>query len=372
MASWLKISAVSVAAIWVAACSTTKPDSIDSAPVAAEKPTWAIVIHGGAGVITPENMTPERETAYRAALQNALDTGTGLLQDGKPALDVVESVIHLLEDDPLFNAGKGAVLTEDGGFSLDSSIMDGKTLDAGAVAGLSNVRHPISAARKVMTSSPHVLLAGDGADSFAKEQGLEIIHPSYFFTERRWDSLLKVLEKRGQPAPVRPESYRAPEKSPTDETAQPKLSDLMFPDDHKYGTVGVVVLDMNGNYAAGTSTGGTTAKRWGRVGDSPIIGAGTYAKNNVCGVSATGTGEYFIRLSVAYAICSRIELAGESAQDAADFVIHTDLSNLEGDGGVIFLGPDGRPGWSFNTKGMYRASAFEGGVAEIGIYGSDE
>ena len=372
MSLWKKSGVSVLAAVMLTACATSSPKADNSENVAVSKPDWTIVIHGGAGVITPENMTPESEAAYRAALQNALNTGTSLLKGDAEALSVVEAVIHLLEDDPLFNAGKGAVLTEDGTFSLDSSIMDGKTLNAGAVAGLSNVRHPISAALKVMTVSPHVLLAGDGADTFAKEQGLEIVDPSYFFTERRWGSLIKALERRGQKPPARPESYPKPMTYNQSPDAPDKLSDLMFPDDHKYGTVGVVVMDTKGNYAAGTSTGGTTAKRWGRVGDSPIIGAGTYAKNNVCGVSATGTGEYFIRLSVAYAICARIELTGETAQQAADYVIHTSLTGLQGDGGVIFLGDDGRPGWSFNTKGMYRASAYAGGKEKIGIYGPEE
>lgn len=335
---------------------TTAPSAGNS------QPEWSIVIHGGAGVITRDSMSPEREAAYNAALDGALTKGSDILASGGSSMDAVEAVIRDFEDDPLFNAGRGAVLTETGGFSLDASFMDGRTMDAGAVAGLSNVRHPISAARKVIDGSPHVMLAGEGADEFAAQQGLEIVDPSYFYTERRWESLLRVLEKRGVPAPEKPASYK-------DDT---ELSSLAFPDDRKFGTVGVVAMDKDGNITAGTSTGGTTAKRWGRVGDSPIIGAGTYAKNDVCGVSATGTGEYFIRLSVAKSICARIELKGESAQKAADYVIHTDLTGLGGDGGVIFLGPHGEPSWSFNTEGMYRARATSSGLHEIGIYGEDE
>ncbi|MAP93519.1 MAG: isoaspartyl peptidase/L-asparaginase [Ponticaulis sp.] len=319
-------------------------------------PEWSLVIHGGAGVITREAMTPETEAAYTAALTELVSTGSGMLQDGAAGLDVVETLINSMEDNPLFNAGRGAVMTEDGGFSLDSSIMVGDTLDSGAVAGLSNVRHPISAARKAMENSPHVMLAGEGADQFAAQEGLEIVDPSWFYTQRRWESLLRALERRGVEAP--PNRY-----GPKDDSAR-----FAFPDDRKFGTVGVVAMDRSGNIVAGTSTGGTTAKRWGRVGDSPVIGAGTYAKSDVCGVSSTGTGEYFIRLSIAYAICSRIELLGEDAQTAADYVIHTSLSDLGGDGGVIVLGPQGQPAWSFNTEGMYRGYATSGGEQVVEIY----
>ena len=212
-----------------------------------------------------------------------------------------------------------------------------------------------------MENSPHVMLAGEGADKFAAEQGLEIVDPSYFFTQRRWDSLMRALERRGVDAP--PNRFGNPGED---------SANLAFPDDRKYGTVGVVVMDTTGNIVAGTSTGGTTAKRWGRVGDSPIIGAGTYAKSDVCGVSATGTGEYFIRLAIAYAICNRIELLGETAQEAADNVIHEQLTSLGGDGGVVLLGPRGEPAWSFNSAGMYRAFATSDGQNAIEIYEFDE
>ena len=313
-----------------------------------ETPAWSIAIHGGAGVILAENMDDETEAAYRDALSRALDTGQSLLEDGASGLDVVEEVIRQLEDDPKFNAGRGAVLTAEGGVSLDASIMRGDTLEAGAVAGLSATRHPISAAREAMENSPHVLLAGEGADTFSVQQDLEQVSPDFFITERRWQSLLRVLEQRGMPAPPRPAGL-----------IPLATSDLL--DETKFGTVGVVVLDGGGVLVAGTSTGGTTAKRWGRVGDSPIIGAGTYAKNGVCAVSATGTGEYFIRLAIAHAICLRAELQGISLQAAADHVIHQELTALGGDGGVVFVDENGVPGWSFNTPGMYRASATSAG-----------
>lgn len=343
----------------VSACSHV--DANSDFQVTEPPPEWSIVIHGGAGVITREAMTPETEAAYTEALTELMLTGSDMLSEGVEGLDVVETLINSMEDNPLFNAGRGAVMTEDGGFSLDSSIMVGDTLDAGAVAGLSNVRHPISAARKAMENSPHVMLAGEGADQFAAQQGLEIVDPSFFFTQRRWDSLMRALERRGVEKPQNRFG------NPGEDSAN-----LSFPDDRKYGTVGVVVMDKTGNIVAGTSTGGTTAKRWGRVGDSPIIGAGTYAKSGVCGVSSTGTGEYFIRLSIAYAICNRVELLGETAQEAADQVIHEQLTGLEGDGGVIVLGPTGKPAWSFNTAGMYRAFATSNGDSAVEIYEFNE
>ena len=230
----------------------------DVAPVA-EELHWAIVIHGGAGVITRDRLTPEAEAEYRGMLQTALDTGAAVLDDGGTALDAIERTIHVMEECPLFNAGKGAVFTHEGRNEMDASIMDGSNLSAGAVAGVTDIRSPISAARKVMEASPHVLLAGKGASEFAAEQGLEIVDPSYFYTEERYQQLRKALDK------------------------------------DKFGTVGCVVLDLHGNIAAGTSTGGMTNKRYNRIGDTPIIGAGNYANNNTCAVSATGHGEFFIR-----------------------------------------------------------------------------
>lgn len=320
------------------------------------KPKWAIAIHGGAGVIERKDLTPETEAAYRAAMARAVATGSAVLDKGGSSMDAVEAVIREFEDDPLFNAGRGAVFTAEGTNSLDAAIMDGATLKAGAVAGVTRTRHPISLARAVMEKSTHVMLVGAGADAFSVSAGLEQAPPAWFFTERRWDQLVKALTGMGLPIPPRPAGAPAPQAF------------VPIPDDRKFGTVGVVALDSAGNVAAGTSTGGTTAKRWGRVGDSPIIGAGTYAANQSCAVSGTGTGEYFIRLTVAREICALVQYRGLPLQKAADEVIQTRLTALGGDGGVVALTPDGQIAWSFNTSGMYRASAAQGQAPVISIY----
>jgi beta-aspartyl-peptidase (threonine type) len=324
---------------------------------------WAVVLHGGAGIIERAQMKPETEAAYRASLKQALEAGAAVLDRGGSSLDAVEAAIRILEDDPLFNAGRGSVFAADGKIELDAAIMDGATLRAGAVADVTRTRHPISLARAVMEKSPHVFLVGDGADAFSVYAGLEQVDPGFFFTERRWQSLIKQLKNEGLPIPPRPAG--APP-----EPAQP-VAEIEPEDAHKFGTVGVVALDRNGDIAAGTSTGGTQAKRWGRVGDSPIIGAGTYASNQSCAVSATGTGEYFIRLTAAREVCALVQYKGLKLQQAVDEVIHAELSAIHGDGGVIALAPDGQMAWSFNTPGMYRARLAEGGKMEIGIY-SDE
>ena len=324
---------------------------------------WAIVVHGGAGVIERSTMKPETEAAYRASMTQATEAGAKVLDSGGSALDAIEAAIHILEDDPLFNAGRGAVFTAEGKNELDSAIMDGATLKAGAVAGVTRTRHPISLARAVMDKSPHVMLIGAGADAFAAQAGLEQVDPSYFFTERRWQGLIKQLRKENRPIPARPAG--APP-----EPAEP-MSAIEPPDAHKYGTVGVVALDKQGNIAAGTSTGGVQAKLWGRVGDSPIIGAGTYASNQSCAVSGTGTGEYFIRLTVAREVCDLVRFKGMKLQDAADQVIHKELQDLKGDGGIIAIAPDGQMAWSFNTPGMYRAKLAEGGKLQIGVYNDE-
>lgn len=324
----------------------------------AAKPRWALVIHGGAGVIQRGQMSPEREAAYRAALGTALKAGAAVLERGGPALDAVEAAIRLLEDDPLFNAGRGAVFSAEGRNELDSAIMDGATLKAGAVAGVTRTRHPITLARAVMERSPHVLLMGAGADAFALAQNVEQVPPSFFFTERRWRELEQALGKLGLPVPPRPAG--APPASPVS-LGEP-------PDAHRFGTVGVVALDARGNLAAGTSTGGTTAKRFGRVGDAPLIGAGTYASNASCAVSGTGTGEYFIRLTAAREICALVQYRGMPLQQAADEVIQKRLTVLGGDGGAIAATPDGQLAWSFNTPGMYRARLTAGGRPEVAIY----
>jgi beta-aspartyl-peptidase (threonine type) len=326
---------------------------------------WAIVVHGGAGVIKRSAMKPEAEAAYRASLAQAAEAGAKVLDQGGSSLDAVEAAIRILEDDPLFNAGRGAVFTADGKNELDAAIMDGSNLKAGAVAGVTRTRHPISLARAVMEKSPHVMLIGAGADAFSVQVGLEQVDPSFFFTESRWQSLLNQLKKEGRPAPPRPAG--APPPGPVVPVAPIEES----PSAHRYGTVGVVALDRLGNIAAGTSTGGLQGKMPGRVGDSPIIGAGTYASNQSCAVSATGAGEYFIRLGVAREVCNLVAFKGISLQQAADQVIHKELEVLHGDGGVIALTPDGQLVWSFNTPGMFRARLREGGKLEIGIY-SDE
>jgi beta-aspartyl-peptidase (threonine type) len=320
-------------------------------------PKWALAIHGGAGVIERTSMTTEREAEYRSAISSDLQTGAKVLGEGGTALDAVESIIRAMEDDPLFNAGRGAVFTAAGKNELDASIMDGATLRAGAVAGVTRTRHPITLARTVMEKTAHVMLAGEGADIFAQEQGLEMVDPSFFFTERRWHELENTLKERGDPIPPRPSGAPKPQSALT-----------TSPDEHKWGTVGVVALDSHGNIAAGTSTGGTTAKKWGRIGDSPIIGAGTYAANQSCAVSGTGTGEFFIRLTIAREICALVQYKNYSIQQAADELIQQRLTALKGTGGVIVISPKGEIAWSFNTPGMYRARMSSDSPAKISIF----
>jgi beta-aspartyl-peptidase (threonine type) len=339
-----------------------QPGTVAAAPQKTAK--WAVVLHGGAGVIERKSMKPETDAAYRAGLKEALKAAEDVLSRGGSSLDAVEAAIRLLEDNPLFNAGKGAVFTAEGKNELDAAMMDGATLKARAVAGVTRTKNPISLARAVMEKSPHVMLIGTGADEFAASVGLEQVDPSYFFTERRWQSLIKQLKKEGLPLPPRPADAPPPPPEPVSEI-EPAAA-------HKYGTVGVVALDREGNLAAGTSTGGTQAKRWGRVGDSPIIGAGTYASNQSCAVSATGTGEYFIRLTVARTICSLVQYKGMTLQAAVDEVVQKQLTALKGDGGVIAMTPDGQVAWSFNTPGMYRARVVDGGVEQFGIYNDEK
>ena len=319
-------------------------------------PRWAIAIHGGAGVIERKDLTPEQEAAYREALARAIGAGIEVLKKGGTALDAIEATIVLMEDDPLFNAGRGAVFTADGRNELDASIMDGGTLMAGAVAAVTRTRHPISLARRVMEKSPHVMMIGAGADAFSRAQGLEQVEPGWFYTERRWRELETRLKEKGLPIPPKPAGI------PAD-----AVKDVPI-DEGKRGTVGVVALDANGNIAAGTSTGGLTGKLWGRVGDTPVIGAGTYASNSSCAVSGTGTGEYFIRLTIAREICALVQYRQMSLQAAADEVIQKRLTALGGDGGVIAITPEGEIAWSFNSSGMYRARAADGQAVRVTIY----
>lgn len=321
---------------------------------------WAIVMHGGAGVIERSSMTPERDKAYRAGLDVALEAAARVLNANGTAVDAVEAGLRTLEDNPLFNAGKGAVFTADGRNELDAAIMDGRTGMAGAVAGVTRTKNPISLAKAVMLQSPHVMLAGVGADAFSASKGLEQVDPSYFFTEPRWQGLVRQLKKEGAPIPSRPAGTSSAPAAP--------VAELETPDAHKWGTTGMVIRDRAGNIAAGTTTGGTQAKRWGRVGDSPIIGAGTYASNASCAVSATGTGEFFIRLTVARTICALVQYKGMPLQAAVDELIGKELTAFKGDGGVVALTPDGQLAWAYNTPGMFRARWIEGGTIQKGIY----
>ena len=325
----------------LAACMTA------ALPAAAhgDEPMISIAIHGGAGVISRDSMTPENERAYHADLGRALDAGYEVLAKGGTSLDAVVVAVKILEDSPLFNAGKGAVFNHAGANELDASIMDGATLRAGAVAGLRHVRNPIDLARLVMDRSPHVMLVGEGAEEFALEQGMELVPGSYFHTERRW----KQLEEA--------------QKAERTAALSPAQEDIGF-----FSTVGAVARDGKGNLAAATSTGGMTNKRWGRVGDSPIIGAGTYADNASCAVSATGSGEYFIRAVVAHEICARARLTGASAAEAARDVIHGRLKDIGGDGGVIVVDSRGALALEFNTEGMFRGARDSGGRREVAIY----
>jgi len=332
-----------------------------AAPAAAQDaPHWTIAIHGGAGVIERGQLTPERDAEYRAALTAAIAAGSEVLRGGGSSLDAIQAAIQIMEDNPLFNAGRGAMFTAEGTNSLDAAIMDGQTMEAGAVAGVSRTRHPIALARAVMEQSGHVMLAGEGADAFAASVGLEQVEPSFFFTQRRWDQLVETLTQRGWPIPERPAG------APAAPGASAALSDG---DDHRFGTVGVVAVDSQGRIAAGTSTGGTTAKRWGRIGDAPVIGAGTWAGRG-CAVSATGTGEYFIRLTVARDICGLNHAAHMPVQQAADLII-SEVGSIGGDGGVIALTEDGSVAFSMNTSGMYRGWANQDTAPQVAIY-SDE
>ena len=315
---------------------------------------WSLVVHGGAGRIVRGDLRPEQERAYRQAMAQAAQDGAAILRAGGRALDAVEAAVRRLEDDPLFNAGRGAVFTAEGKVELDAAIMDGRSLEAGAAAGVTATRNPISLARAVMERSPHVLLIGPGADAFSRSIGLEQVDPAYFFSERRWASLERELARQGLPVPPRSAGARDEAQSLAHDEAS-LAHDEASQGARKRGTVGAVARDVHGDLAAATSTGGVTAKRWGRVGDSPLIGAGTYASNAACAVSATGAGEFFIRLGVAKEICALVQHKGLPLQAALDEVVQRQLTELGGGGGVIAAAPDGTVGWSFNTEGMHRA-----------------
>jgi beta-aspartyl-peptidase (threonine type) len=293
---------------------------------------YALVLHGGAGNMNFQNVPEEMQKLFKFSLDSALQLGLDLLKEGGSSLDAVETVIRCLEDNPLFNAGKGAVFTSEGKNELDASIMQGNDLNAGAVAGVTNIKNPITAARAVMEQSEHVMLSGHGAEVFAEQVGLEMVDPEYFFTEKRFESYQRALQKE------------------------------------KHGTVGCVALDQDGNICAGTSTGGMTSKKYGRIGDAPIIGAGTYANNSTCGVSATGHGEYFIRWAVAHDISALMEYKGMDVESAAREVVERKLVEAGGSGGVICLDRYGRPAMITNTSGMFRAYGNSDGERLVAIF----
>ncbi|WP_299666931.1 isoaspartyl peptidase/L-asparaginase family protein [uncultured Polaribacter sp.] len=314
---------------------------------------FAIIIHGGAGTILKKNMSDEKEAAYIAKLEEAIKTGHTILKNGGTSTEAVKKTIQVMEESPLFNAGKGAVFTHEETNELDASFMDGETLNAGAVAGVTNVKSPIELAIKIMTDSDHVMLSGKGASIFAKEKGLDMVDPSYFYTERRFQSLQRIKNRNKT------------ELDSNDKNAAFYDADIK---NSKFGTVGCVALDKDGNIAAGTSTGGMTNKRWGRIGDAPIIGSGTYANNLTCGVSSTGWGEYFIRNQVAYDISAQMEYQQKTLKEATSDVIQNKLTKLGGTGGVVALDKNGNMSFEFNTAGMYRASMNDKSELIVKIY----
>jgi beta-aspartyl-peptidase (threonine type) len=322
---------------------------------------WAIAIHGGAGEEEWQHMDPATAAAYHASLAHALQAGAAVLSKGGRSIDGVEAAIEVLEDDPLFNAGRGAAFDAEGRNEMDAAIMDGATLEAGAVAGVSATRNPIALARAVMEHSPYVMMVGPGADAFAVNQHLPQMPPSYFFTEMRWQELLSVLRAQGKRLPSRPPGVPAAPRAMA-------LTHDVTTFAHRFGTVGAVARDVHGNVSAGTSTGGMQGKLPGRVGDSPVIGAGTYAANDSCAVSATGVGEYFIRLDAAKEICALVKLRGMTTRAAAEYVIRNEVAKLKGgEGGVIVLNQKSDPVWSYNTLGMFRARQVEGGAPEVQV-----
>ncbi|PYJ14902.1 MAG: beta-aspartyl-peptidase [Verrucomicrobia bacterium] len=313
-----------------------------------QRNNFGIVIHGGAGTIERSTMTPEKERAYRAGLERALTAGYEILKRGGSSLDATEAAVRVLEDDPHFNAGKGSVFTSAGTNEMDAAIMDGKTLAAGAVACLKHIKNPIALARLVMERSGHVMMDGEGAETFAGENGMELVDQKYFFTQKRWDALQKI---------------KAAEKKRTGAVGKA----FVITDQDRHGTVGAVALDKNGNLAAATSTGGTTNKRPGRVGDTPVIGAGTYANNATCAVSATGDGEYFIRAGVAHEVSALIEYRGMKLQEAAQMALDA-VEKLGGAGGLIAIDKNGEIALPFNTNGMYRGYVDPNGKFVVEIY----
>ena len=326
---------------------SAEEDGLDTA----RKSEFAIVVHGGAGSMQQENLDNETEYKYKMKMNDALHAGYDILNEGGSSLDAVEAAVKVLEDSPLFNAGKGAVFNNDGINELDASIMDGANLNAGAVARVTSIKNPVSAARLVMEKSPHVLLVGDGAEKFAKENSLEPVDKKYFYTEKRFRDYERIKNKK---------------------KSEKKKAELVKAEPEKFGTVGAVALDKNGNLAAATSTGGMTNKMYGRVGDSPIIGAGTYANNKTCAVSATGHGEYFIRNVIAYDLSALMEYSNLSLEEAADSLINGKLKSQKANGGLIALDTLGNVAMPFNTGGMFRAYMLDDGLARVKIFADEE
>ena len=327
--------------------------------------SWAIAIHGGAGEAEWEHMDPATATAYHASLAKALAAGSAVLARHGSSLDAVETSVEVLEDDPLFNAGRGAAFAADGTNEMDASLMNGATLAAGSVASVHFTRHPIALARSVMEHTPYVMMVGPGADAFSRAQKLEQQPPAFFFTEMRWQEFAGVMRASGRPVPTRPAGAPPAPGGGLAALAGPPIGPRIFA--HRFGTVGAVARDAQGHLAAATSTGGMQGKLPGRVGDSPIIGAGTYASDRSCAVSGTGIGEYFIRLTLARQVCTLVE-QGSTPQRAADQMIHKELPALKGgEGGVIVLGHAGAPVWSNNTLGIFHAQQVEGGAAQVWV-----
>jgi beta-aspartyl-peptidase (threonine type) len=322
---------------------------------------WAIAIHGGAGEAEWQHMDTATAAAYRASLARALAAGSAVLARHGSALDAVQASVEVLEDDPLFNAGRGSAFAADGTNEMDSALMNGATLAAGSVASIHFTRHPVALARAVMEHTPYVMMVGPGADAFSRAQGLQQEPPAFFFTEMRWQEFASVMRASGRPVPPRPAGTPAPGESSHAALSGPHIFS------HRFGTVGAVARDAQGHLAAATSTGGMQGKLPGRVGDSPIIGAGTYASDRSCAVSGTGVGEYFIRLTLARQVGTLVE-RGKTPQQAADQMIHTELPALKGgEGGVIVLGRTGAPVWSNNTVGIFHAQQLEGSAAEVWV-----
>lgn len=344
-------------------CNNSKKQSQES-EISEEKienqaENFGIVIHGGAGTILKKNMSDSLEIAYREKLEEAIRAGHTILNNGGNAMQAVTATINIMEDSPLFNAGKGAVFTNEGTNELDASVMDGATLNAGAVAGVTHIKNPIDLAVEVMDNSNHVLLAGKGAEVFAQTRGIELVDPSYFYTERRFKSMQRAKEA---------EQVELDHNESTSALNSKEVYLDPFINDYKYGTVGCAALDKKGNLAAGTSTGGMTNKRWNRIGDAPIIGAGTYANNATCAVSSTGWGEYFIRGMVAHDISAQMEYKNATLENAAQNVIQEKLTQLGGTGGIVAIDQNGNVAMEFNTAGMYRAHMNRDGELVIGIY----